>query len=117
MAARTRLHGLLWFPMTITLALASAGCGDEERSLSFHYPLDDSLRLNHIQSEATHNSYHVQTPGNNVSVWAYTHQKLEDQLEKQGVRGFELDIHFNVEQNAFEVYHLDELDGGTTCRQ
>ena len=27
-----------------------------------HYPLDDVLRINHIQSKGTHNSYHVRPP-------------------------------------------------------
>jgi hypothetical protein len=117
MGARERLPAPLWLPLTLALAAQSAGCGDETLAPPFHYPLDDALRWNHVQIKASHNSYHVETPGNSVPAWAYTHAKLEDQLEKQGVRGLELDIHFNVEANAFEVYHIGSLDEGTTCRR
>jgi hypothetical protein len=117
MPDRERLLGPLWLPLTLALAAQSAGCGGEAPAPSFHYPLDGALRFNHVQTKATHNSYHVEIPGNSLPAWAYTHAKLEDQLENQGVRGFELDIHFSEEANAFEVYHLDSLDEGTTCRR
>lgn len=80
-----------------------------------HYPLDDRLRLNHIQLKATHNSYHQRpgllfAPGHD-----YSHPPLEVQLERHGVRGFELDVHA-ADSGELEVYHLGALDSRTSCR-
>lgn len=79
-------------------------------------PLDDTLRLNHLQSEATHNSYHVQPVKGGAPDWQYTHAPLADQLAAQGVRGVELDTHWNEACGRYEVYHLPIFDEGTTCR-
>src|SRR5688572_23467590 len=110
------------------LALASAALGrggdpqtpaplpmEEPPVPTFDYPLDDVLRLNHIQTKGTHNSYHIQ-PDNQIPEWAYTHAPLDVQLGEQGVRKVELDIHYNNDTGAFEVYHVPLLDEKTTCR-
>jgi len=78
-------------------------------------PLDDVLRMNHLQAKATHNSYHVQKPGA-LAEYAYTHQPLDVQLDAQGVRALELDVHFDDECQRHEVLHLPLIDDATTCR-
>lgn len=92
-------------------ALALAGCTAEPG-----HPLDDVLRLNHVQMKGTHNSYHVEPPEPLDASWRYTHAPLAEQLETQGVRGFELDVHFDAQADAFAVHHLSGIDAGTTCR-
>ncbi len=77
---------------------------------------DDSLRLNHLQARSTHNSYHIETEGNELDDWRYTHLPLDQQLDTQGVRHFELDLRFSQELGVFEVYHLPIIDEQTTCR-
>lgn len=77
-------------------------------------PLDDRLRLDHLQWEGTHNSYHVATPGG-LPEWNYTHAPLEVQFERQGVRQVELDVHWDPDLQAFTVFHIPYADPGTTC--
>ncbi len=77
---------------------------------------DDVLRIHQLQTKATHNSYHVAKP-DPLAEFAYTHQPLDVQLDTQGVRGFELDIHFDDECQRHEVFHLALVDDQTTCRQ
>ncbi len=77
------------------------------------YPLDDSLTLEEAQVRGTHNSYHVQP----LFVWdpshAYTQAPLTTQLDQQGVRAFELDIHRH--EDGFRVYHIEVIDPISTC--
>jgi hypothetical protein len=89
-------------------------CSDDGSS---PYRLDDLLRLNDVQAKGTHNSYHVQ-PDNPVDPsHFYTHATLDVQLEEQGVRQFELDLHLHRD-NGFEVFHLPGgIDSETTCRR
>lgn len=79
-----------------------------------NYPLDDVLRLHHIQVKGTHNSYHL-APSAGVKDWMYTHDPLDIQLEQHGIRQFELDIHWDAERKTFVVYHVPLVDQGTTC--
>ncbi|MRG94263.1 Ca2+-dependent phosphoinositide-specific phospholipase C [Polyangium spumosum] len=109
------------------LAALLAGCGGEGETQDlltpappqpkFDYPLDDVLRLHHLQTKSTHNSYHVETEGNTVGDWRYTHAPLDVQLGAQGVRHVELDLRYDFALEAFEVYHLPVLDEQTTCRK
>ncbi len=78
-------------------------------------PLDDVLRMNHLQAKATHNSYHVQKPDASPDL-AYGHQPIDVQLEAQGVRALELDVHFDYECLRHEVFHLPIVDDASTCR-
>lgn len=78
--------------------------------------MDDVLRMNHVQVKATHNSYHVETPGSTVAEWHYTHAPLDVQLDSQGVRGLELDTRYVADADRFEVLHIPALDEQTTCR-
>ncbi|MBK04169.1 MAG: hypothetical protein CL920_34055 [Deltaproteobacteria bacterium] len=78
------------------------------------YPLDDVLRFNHIQVLGTHNSYHI-APKQGVADWKYTHSPLETQLQKEGVRQFELDLYWGVKDDFFLVQHVPVLDPNSHC--
>ena len=78
-------------------------------------PLDDQLRLQHIQMLGTHNSYHVAKPAPLVKDWAYTHDPLPVQLEQQGVRSFEFDLHHRSTAEPIAVEHVQGFDNGSSC--
>jgi hypothetical protein len=78
------------------------------------YVRDGELRLNHLQAKGTHNSYH-RIPANPVSEWEYEHVPLDEQLERQGVRGVELDLQWDPSCERFRVFHVGLLDERTTC--
>lgn len=80
-------------------------------------PLDGELRINQLQAKATHNSYHLQKYPDSPSMWAYSHAPLDVQLGTQGVRGFELDIHWVPECQRHEVFHLPIVDDVSSCRR
>lgn len=79
------------------------------------YALDDVLHLNDIQMKATHNSYHVEKPGNPIPAWMYSRDPLDVQLTEQGVRGVEIDTHYVPDTDDIAVYHVPSIDDGTTC--
>jgi hypothetical protein len=79
------------------------------------YPLDDVLRLNHVQARGTHNSYHVAEPMPTDPSYGYTQAPLDEQLDKQGVRQLELDIHYRT-GSGFEVFHVPIVDSLSTCQ-
>ena len=96
--AARRLQALL--PAAL---LALAACGTEQRAVTPDatgaYPLDDTLRLNHIQVLGSHNSYHLQPRpelltriGSLGNAWAYLHLPLDEQFASQGIRQLELDV-------------------------
>lgn len=93
---------------------------DADRPLSWSrdggaaLPRDDVLRVNHVQALGTHNSYHVESPGNTVPDWRYTMLPL-DGLLGLGVRQLELDVHYTGPVDALAVFHIKTLDEGTTC--
>ncbi len=106
----------LCFPLAIAACGASDATGQSvDDQPVFPYPLDDTLRFQDVQSKSTHNSYHVETPGNEVGDWHYSHVPLDRQLGEQGVRHIELDLHYNATDAVFEVYHLKYLDEQSTC--
>lgn len=80
-------------------------------------PLDDRLRLNQIQIKGTHNSYHQKPRFLFYDGWNYVHAPLSDQLEVQGVRSLELDLHVSLVKQRMAVYHLRLLDGRSTCKE
>lgn len=86
-----------------------------EPGIDTEHPLDDVLRLQHVQVEGTHNSYHI-APGDDVPDWAYTHAPLDVQLGEQGVRQFELDLYWDDACGRVEVYHAGIVDDLSTCR-
>lgn len=80
------------------------------------YGPDDTLRLNDVQARGTHNSYHVANANPIDPSHRYTHDPLDVQLERWGVRQFELDVHYRPGV-GFEVFHLPTLDEESTCRR
>lgn len=75
---------------------------------------EPARRMNHIQVRGTHNSYHIANPST-IDEWDYTHRPLSEQLGAQGVRQFELDVHWRPELEGFAVYHLPVVDDLTVC--
>jgi hypothetical protein len=102
----------------LTVFLVVAGCGGPAGK-PYHYPLDTVLRFDDVQVKATHNSYHIET--SDLAEWSYTMQPLGVQLDRQGVRSIELDLHYLDNQDGkgwhFEVFHVVLADQGTTCQQ
>jgi len=88
---------------------------DGDADATPNYPLDTVLRLNQIQVKGTHNSYHV---FDNDPIWAFGGEQvaLDMQAEKQGVRQFELDVHYKAGR-GFLVYHSVYGDPGTNCEK
>lgn len=98
-----------------TTSSAAGGAGGALPT--FDYPMDDVLRMNQLQLKGTHNSYHVpKDDAKMLSALNYTHAPLAVQLQEQGVRQIELDVHRNASKGVFEVYHLFLVDEGTSCR-
>lgn len=79
----------------------------------------DGLRLNHLQARGTHNSTHLDPKGvvtdDAPFGWGYSHRTLEGQLEEQGVRQVEIDVHYNWAKDDFDVYHVWFGDDRATC--
>lgn len=73
----------------------------------------DGLTLEHMQVKGTHNSYHVKPLVPFDKSHDYSHVALDVQLESQGVRAFELDVHKGLA--TFEVYHISVIDAVSTC--
>lgn len=77
--------------------------------------IPSDLRLNQIQIKGTHNSYHQQP----LIAWhashKYTHLPLNEQLEKRGIRAFELDVHRPTLGSDLLVYHIAAVDAKTSC--
>lgn len=76
------------------------------------YHMDGSLHLNEAQFKGTHNSYHVRPAVFTSPAWLFDMPTLTDQLNRDGVRAFELDLHWNGER--FQVYHWPD-DPNSTC--
>lgn len=83
------------------------------RSGEMNLPLDDMLRVNHLQALGTHNSYHLESAGNTLPDWHYSLPTLDAQLTL-GLRQLELDIHYLPDEDL-QVFHILNLDEGTTC--
>lgn len=102
------------------LLLACTGPADTgetawERGENPH-PLDDILRLNHVQAEGSHNSTHVQPDTPIDDSHRYTHAPLYTQLSELGVRQLELDLH-RTEDGTWHIFHLPVVDDETTCQK
>ena len=107
---------------------------------------DDCVRLNEIQVLGTHNSYHIAPDPTILAVLGeharnieYTHKPLAEQLSRQGIRKFELDVFADPEGGryakpwalqkiegldpvgpemlapGFKVIHTQDVDFRTTC--
>ena len=84
------------------------------------YPLDDVLRVNHIQAKGTHNSYHLKVGPNTIPQWDYEFDALDVQLAQQGVRQLELDVHYTPAKKGegkatWEVLHVPFVDPKSSC--
>ena len=79
------------------------------------HPMDDVLRLNQLQAEGTHNSYHRQPSEDTIADWRYDNEPLDEQLESQGVRAFELDVNWDDDRRRWRVLHIAVVDELTTC--
>ncbi|MCA9528914.1 MAG: hypothetical protein KC543_02115 [Myxococcales bacterium] len=96
--------------------LCLAGCGGGGGSGGGGpYPLDDALRLNDLQAKGTHNSYRYLDAPPLLPDWDYSHAPLATQLESQGVRQLELDLHWDADEGLYRVYHLDMVDMLSRC--
>jgi hypothetical protein len=80
------------------------------------YPLDEVLTLSDVQAKGTHNSYHIEPDFAFDASHEYTHLPLNEQLADQGVRQFEIDVHYHQE-DGFQVFHIPVIDQETTCLQ
>jgi hypothetical protein len=115
-------------PLHFTLDVSSVGPGvhflyvesrldhEKRRGLA---GLDDSLRLNQLQALGTHNSYHEYPlpPIDGIQQLQYFEDPLDVQLQSQGVRQFELDVHVNIAPaGTFSVLHIEGVDENTTCK-
>lgn len=100
--------------MLIWLIIACAQPPDQQQPYP-DYPLDDALRLNHLQALGTHNSYHVAPESGGHPDWQYSHLPLAGQLSEQGVRQLELDLNYDPDTDTLLVQHIPLLDPGTTC--
>lgn len=105
----------------VTTSEAAVDCGPplalalpRTPSGPFDYPRDGTLRMNQLQAEATHNSYHVR-PRTFGPDWNYSNAPLDVQLESQGVRGLELDTHYEPRCGRLQVFHLGVIDPLSTC--
>lgn len=110
----------LSFTALVALLAVCAACETPESTPdspgdpAFEYPLDEELRVHHLQVKGTHNSYHVDTLDGAVVDWAYTHAPLSEQAACQGVRQFELDVS-RRDDGTFAVFHVPMVDEGTNC--
>ncbi len=98
----------------IALGLGISGCSSAVAPRAERFPLDATLRVNDIQVIATHNSYHLRPPRTLPlgDVADYQHPALDQQLNNEGVRSFELDV-FNGP--SLPVAHTPVLDAATNC--
>lgn len=93
---------------------AGAGDGEPDGGL-VPAPL---LTLDHVQMRGTHNSYHLKPPFVFHASHDYSHLPLDRQLDEQGVRVLELDLHRANTDDTIDVYHIKSpvpIDDRTTC--
>jgi len=119
-ARRSTLSRLAGALLGCSLLFLLAGCGDAtvegpEPEPHFDYPLDDVLRLQHVQVKATHNSYHVANPDLTGAEYSVTHAPLDVQLAEQGVRMLELDLDYDPDTEVFRILHTPLIDELSTC--
>jgi hypothetical protein len=110
---RTRPRLLVLVLVALAAACDRGGGGGKPEA----YPLDSSLRVDEVQLLTTHNSYHqrgpVQLPGVLGDQVDYEHPPLDEQLEDEGIRGFELDV--ATTGNDFPVVHTPVVDAESNC--
>jgi hypothetical protein len=115
-------------PLHFTFDASAAGAGahllfvesrlDDEKRRGLG-GIDGSLHVNQMQALGTHNSYHEypQPPIDGIRELQYFEDPLDVQLQSQGVRQFELDVHVNIDPpGTFSVVHIEGVDENTTCK-
>lgn len=116
MSDRTPSLSFLRFALAaLALAWAAPAPAHEEGD---PYPRDHELRVNHIQSIGTHNSYHLRStlyPNGPPFDFDYEHAPLAVQLDEQGVRKFELDVYWDADLELFRVHHENFFDQNSSC--
>ncbi|GAB2644190.1 Ca2+-dependent phosphoinositide-specific phospholipase C [Prescottella soli] len=125
---RSRLRCVARAAVLATLSTVVASVAVPSSSASVPYPLDDTLRLNQIQTMGTHNSYHpglipeglppslgTKYPLEQIKMGLdYQHKPLTEQLNRLGVRHVELDVNADPEGGRFaEVPMLAEVGAPT----
>jgi hypothetical protein len=95
--------------LTASVLVCAAACTERNP-----HRLDDVLTLSNVQAKGTHNSYHVAPEDPAHPSWDYTQPSLTEQLERWGVRQFELDLHYR-DGHGLEVFHAPLVDEETTC--
>ena len=100
--------------LMVALGLMLSGCSSTTGRRAEPFPRDKALRVNDIQVIGTHNSYHRRPPRTLPlgDVADYQHPALDQQLDHEGVRSFELDA-FNGP--SFPIAHTPVLDAATNC--
>lgn len=115
--ACARSRRLRWLVAAVLVLCACAGTEDPVvTALTEHCPaVPPEVRFDHLQMLGTHASYHVAQAVPRSKRWAATHAPLRLQLEDQGVRAFELDLHYDAANRSFLVANRPGIDEGTTC--
>lgn len=139
------------FVLLLACVMSSCGGPSSEPDTISCSPLtsrniDDCLRINQLQVLGTHNSYHIAPAPAMLEVLGergrnldYTHRPLTDQLQRLGIRQFEIDVfadprggHYArpaalrmaegleapgeaMRQPGFKVLHVQDVDYRTTC--
>lgn len=98
----------------LTLIGCAANVTEDDAESSAADTATGALRMNQLQVKGTHNSYHKARWFFPEKTLNYTFQPLDVQLGSEGVRAFELDLHFK--SGSFEVFHIP-WDEGSTCKQ
>lgn len=97
----------------LMLAAPLAGCGGIFGSGDDVFSEPEPLRINHIQTLGTHNSYHIKPFGPTIRAYDYTHAALDVQAEEYHVRQFELDVWWDPRGQLY-VYH-NQYDFRSNC--
>ena len=105
---------------TLAFVLIAALMGLSGVAAAVDEPADTAvLRMSHFQAKGTHNSYHRRPalPPSHLVIedWDYEHPPLDVQLADEGVRQFELDVHWDPLGERFEVLHERFVDPESTC--
>ena len=107
------LQGIMVVVLVLVPLSGCFGFGDQIGLGASIIPEKEPLRINHIQMEGTHNSYHVEPVFSPTREYMYTHESLDVQAAELGVRQFENDVWWDV-RDGLRVYH-NQYDSGTTC--
>jgi hypothetical protein len=112
---RLRARGLLGVACALIVLSATAASAARPSAGSSG---DRKLRMNQVQVLGSHNSFHLLAPvpvtGAIGMTLEYSHSPLDQQLESQGVRSFELDT-VNGPGDEFPVIHEPNLDPASNC--